>query len=99
MPGYATGRLAIGVCDRCKTKRKYLELVSDGDKPGLRVCDPALYPGCCDERDPYRLPPRQPDRIVLRYPRPDVSIAIPPGTPSSADVEQALIDANMVKGS
>jgi hypothetical protein len=76
---YAPGRIAIAVCDRCNTKRKYLDLVPDGDKPGLRVCDPSKYPGCWDFKDPYRLPPRQPEPITLRFPRPDVSIAVQPG--------------------
>lgn len=83
---YATGNLAIAVCDRCNTKRKYLDLVPDGDKPGLRVCDPAKFPGCWDEKDPYRLPPRQPDAITLRFPRPDVSIAVLPGQIAQANL-------------
>lgn len=29
-----------------------------------------------DELDPYRLPPRQPDNLVLPFVRPDVSIAV-----------------------
>jgi hypothetical protein len=30
---------------------------------------------CRDEKDPYRLPARQTERINLRFPRPDVSVA------------------------
>ena len=71
---YATGRIAIAVCDRCNTKVPYLWLRPDGDKPGLRVCK-----DCWDTKDPYRLPPRRPDAFILRYPRPDVSIAVAPG--------------------
>src|SRR3972149_580372 len=67
---FATGDLAIAICDRCKFKFKYLELSPDRDKPGLRVCDE-----CNDVRDPYRLPPRQPEPFTLRHPRPDESIA------------------------
>jgi hypothetical protein len=62
--------LAIAICDRCKFKFPIGELRPDRNSPGLRVCSK-----CCDERDPYRLPPRQPDNIVVKYPRPDESIA------------------------
>lgn len=71
MTGLATGDLSIAICDRCKFKYPYLQLRADGDKPGLRVCEK-----CWDQRDPYRLPPRQPEAIALRFPRPDVSIAV-----------------------
>lgn len=57
---------AIAVCDRCKMKVVLAELSADRNSPGLRVC-----PGCNDEKDPYRLPPPKPDKISLRYPRPD----------------------------
>jgi hypothetical protein len=40
----------------------------------LRVCNE----GCRDEFDPYRLPARQPEKISLRFPRPDVSVAVDP---------------------
>lgn len=71
---YATGKVAIAICDRCKFKFPYLALRPDGDKPGLRVCK-----DCWDTKDPYRLPPRKADAFTLRYPRPDVSIAVAPG--------------------
>jgi hypothetical protein len=45
---------------------------SDTNFPGLRVCDQ----GCKDQLDPYRLPARQTERIALRFPRPDVSVAV-----------------------
>ena len=66
--------LAIGVCDRCKMKRAYVDLGSDPNFPGLRVCNE----GCRDQYDPYRLPARQTERINLRYARPDVSVATNP---------------------
>lgn len=66
--------LAIGVCDRCKMKRPYVSLEPDTNFPGLRVCDQ----GCRDQKDPYRLPARKTERINLRYPRPDVSVAVDP---------------------
>lgn len=66
--------LAIGVCDRCRMKRAYVNLGPDPNFPGLRVCDQ----GCRDEYDPYRLPARKTERINLRFPRPDLSVAVDP---------------------
>jgi hypothetical protein len=63
--------LAIAVCDRCKMKRAFVNLGPDPNFPGLRVCDQ----GCRDNLDPYRLPARKTERINLRFPRPDVSVA------------------------
>lgn len=66
--------LAIFVCDRCKMKRPMDEQISDFNFPGLKVCTN----GCADEKDPYRLPARKTERINLRFPRPDVSVALDP---------------------
>lgn len=63
--------LAIGVCDRCKMKRVFVDLRPDGNSPGLRVCGE----GCYDTLDPYRLAARKTERINLRFARPDVSVA------------------------
>ena len=63
--------LSIAICDRCKMKRAYDFLVSDINYPGLRVCQDT----CADQKDPYRLPARQTEKISLRFPRPDVSVA------------------------
>lgn len=63
--------LAIGICDRCKFKYPYSELRPDGNIPGLRVCGN----GCSDSFDPYRLAMRQPEKISLRFPRPDADVA------------------------
>ena len=63
--------LSIAVCDRCKMKRAYTQLGPDPNFPGLRVCDQ----GCVDQRDPYRQPARQPEKISLRFPRPDADVA------------------------
>ena len=65
-----TSTLAIGVCDRCKMKRAFVQLGPDPNFPGLRVCDQ----GCRDQFDPYRLAARKTERINLRFPRPDVPI-------------------------
>lgn len=66
--------LAIAVCDRCKMKRAFVDLQSDFNFPGLRVCSQ----GCKDNMDPYRLAARKTERINLRFPRPDVSVATDP---------------------
>jgi len=63
--------LSIAICDRCKMKRAYSEIRPDGNIPGIRVCGQ----GCSDQFDPYRLPARQPERISLRFPRPDADVA------------------------
>ena len=63
--------IAIAICDRCKMKRPLAVMQPDPNFPGLRVCDQ----GCADRRDPYRLPARQTERINLRFPRPDESVA------------------------
>ena len=63
--------LSIAICDRCKMKRAYDDITQDRNIPGLRVC---IF-GCNDERDPYRLPARQPEKISLRFPRPDADVA------------------------
>jgi len=66
--------LAIFICDRCRLKRPLDEQISDFNFPGLKVCSQ----GCADEKDPYRLPARKTERINLRFPRPDVSVALDP---------------------
>jgi hypothetical protein len=63
--------LSIAICDRCKMKRAYSDISEDRNIPGLRVCNE----GCNDERDPYRLPARQPEKIAIRFPRPDADVA------------------------
>lgn len=45
----------------------------DPNFPGMRVCKDDL-----DNFDPWRLPARQTENIALRFPRPDVSIAVQP---------------------
>lgn len=66
--------IAIFICDRCKMKRPHAEARSDANFPGLRVCGQ----GCDDQKDPYRLPARPTERITIRFPRPDVSVATNP---------------------
>lgn len=64
--------LAIAVCDRCNRKFPIGELSPDRNIPGLRVCREDN-----DEFDPWRLPPRQPENIALRWARPDVPLLVP----------------------
>jgi hypothetical protein len=62
--------LAIAICDRCKMKRPIGMLASDPNSPGVRACSDT----CIDVLDPWRLPAPSPDKITLRYPRPDVPL-------------------------
>lgn len=64
---------AVGICDRCNRRFLLSELIPDGNLPGLRVCREDW-----DELDPYRLPARQTENIVLPFVRPDVPIALQP---------------------
>jgi hypothetical protein len=66
--------LAVFICDRCRFKRPIIEAMPDPNFPGLKVCQQ----NCADQIDPYRLPARKTERIALRYPRPDVSVAVNP---------------------
>lgn len=66
--------IAIFICDRCKMKRAHSEARNDPNFPGLLVCGQ----GCADEKDPYRLPARKTEKITIRFPRPDVSVATDP---------------------
>lgn len=59
----------IAICGRCSRKFSLDDLSPDPNSPGLMVCREDL-----DEFDPYRLPPRPPDQIVLRFTRPDVPL-------------------------
>lgn len=59
----------IGICDRCSRKFSLTELYSDPNTPGLKVCEEDL-----DDYDPYRLPARKTENIVLRFVRPDVPV-------------------------
>ena len=59
----------IGICARCSRKFFLADLFPDPNDPGLRVCKADR-----DQFDPYRLPPRRPDQIVLPFVRPDTNI-------------------------
>lgn len=76
MPVYLDTRgnsvLSVAICDRCSRKFAYTDLMPDPNFPGMRVCKDDL-----DKFDPWRLPARQTENISLRFPRPDVSVALP----------------------
>jgi len=79
--------IAIAVCDRCKMKRPHATLSKDPNFPGLMVCDQ----GCKDEFDPYRLPARKTEKITIRFPRPDVSVAVNPNGLSTGAYSNSVI--------
>ena len=51
-------------------------LIPDGNSSALRVCSDR---DCWDPKNPWRLPPIKPDRIALKWSRPDVPLNA--GTP------------------
>ncbi len=61
--------LGVGLCARCARKMPLAELMPDPNSEGLMVCKEDL-----DVLDPYRLPARQPEKIVLPFTRPDVPL-------------------------
>lgn len=79
--------IAIAVCDRCRMKRPHATLGPDINFPGLMVCEE----NCRDEKDPYRLPARQTERINLRFPRPDVSVAVDPNSILTNGIQQIVL--------
>ncbi len=93
MPVYLSTRgkttLGIGICGRCSRKFSLDDLYSDPNAPGLMVCEVDR-----DEYDPYRLPARQPDNIVLPFTRPDTPIGTDPAGVITQDGDYFLIDEN-----
>jgi hypothetical protein len=90
MPRYLNTRgnttLAIGICGRCSIKMPLADLMPDPNYPGLLVCERDR-----DQYDPYRLPARQPDNILLPFLRPDVPLATNPAGVIAQNSEQFLI--------
>ena len=78
--------LAIGICGRCSIKMPLADLMPDPNYPGLLVCERDR-----DQYDPYRLPARQPDNILLPFLRPDVPLATNPAGVIAQNSEQFLI--------
>jgi hypothetical protein len=93
MPVYLSTRgrttLGIGICGRCSRKFSLDDLYSDPNSPGLMVCKVDL-----DQYDPYRLPARQPDNIVLPFTRPDTPIPTNPAGVITQDSDYFLISEN-----
>ena len=83
--GYTT--IAIAICDRCRMKRPQATMQVDINFPGLQVCQE----NCADQKDPYRLPARQTERINLRFPRPDVSVAATQNNLLSNGINQTIL--------
>lgn len=54
------------ICDRCKLRGTFSEMMNDPDKQGLWV-----HKDCADELDPWKLPPRQSEDVTVPNPRPD----------------------------
>lgn len=90
MPRYLNTRgnttLAIGICGRCSIKMPLDDLLPDPNYPGLLVCEKDR-----DHYDPYRLPARQPDNILLPFLRPDTPLATNPSGFITENSEQFLI--------
>lgn len=90
MPRYLNTRgnttLAIGICGRCSIKMPLDQLLPDANSPGLMVCEKDR-----DEFDPYRLPARQTDNILLPFLRPDTPLSTNPSGVITQNEEQFLI--------
>lgn len=66
MTKYATGKYAMGICARSGRKMRLLDMVPDGQNPGLLV-DPAWR----DIKHPAEKPFDATDAQALRRPAPD----------------------------
>jgi len=86
--------IAIAICDRCRMKRPHAEMRNDPNFPGLQVCGQ----NCADEKDPYRLPARKTERITIRFPRPDVSVATDPNNLITGGYGGAVISTDTSGG-
>ena len=90
MPLYLNTRghttLAIGICGRCSIKMPLDMLLPDPNSLGLLVCEKDR-----DHYDPYRLPARQPDNILLPFTRPDTPIPTNPAGAITQDGDYFLI--------
>lgn len=80
MAGYATGKHAIGLCQRCGFVFKLSKLRADGET-NLLVCDP-----CWDEKHPAERPVRVDDAISLRRPAPDLDAEASREIPAEYDM-------------
>lgn len=67
--------IAVAICQRCSFKMPHADMVRDSDTGMM------MHRHCTDASDPWKLPPRAPDRIALRNARPDTPIDSLPPTP------------------
>ena len=79
---YASGKNALGRCQRCGDKVPYLEMVDDKQVPGLRVCQ-----DCFDIKHPQEKRLNMDEGIVLKHPTPDGD------DDSVGDTEEPLVEA------
>lgn len=71
MATFGTGAVSLRVCQRCGIQGAYLEFPRE-QITNLWVCD-----SCLDDPNPYQVGWRpRIDGIALRYPNPDVNIAL-----------------------
>ena len=91
MPVYIDTRgnsvLSIAICDRCSRKFPYVDLMPDPNFPGMRVCKDDV-----DQFDPWRLPAIKTENITLRFPRPDVSVAVDTAQVQTQDYNAMFIE-------
>ncbi len=73
MAKLATGRSALGICQRCGLRAPYTDLVADGQYPNLRV-----HKNCRDIKNPQERPFNAEDGISLAHPAPDLDKASDP---------------------
>lgn len=85
MSVYASGKNAVGLCQRCGEKVKLNSLREDG-QTHLLVCG-----DCYDIKHPSETPIRTDDAIALRRPAPDLDAAASREIPVQFD--EPLVDA------
>lgn len=73
----------IAICARCSRKFKLADLSPDPNSPGLMVCEADR-----DQFDPWRLPAREVEDIVLPFTRPDVPLTF---DAAALDAQAALL--------
>lgn len=79
MAAFASGKNAVGLCQRCGYKVKLSALRDDG-QTHLLVCG-----SCYDMKHPAERPVRTDDAIALRRPAPDLDAAASRTIPAAFD--------------
>ena len=64
--GFASGKNAVAICERCAKKLPYLDLVKDGQYPDMNVCS-----DCYDPKHPQEYLPDTFDPVSLYDPTGD----------------------------